>query len=74
MLSEKDVLEIKRKHSWRLLQKPGVSGVGVEKDDSGRFVLTVHLDPTQSAAGADIPDSIEGVPVRRLVSGPFVKQ
>jgi hypothetical protein len=74
MCSEEKVRAVKRKHSARLLQQPGVSGVGVEKDEHGNFVLAVHLDATQSNAGANIPDSIDGCAVKRIRSGPFVKQ
>jgi hypothetical protein len=74
MASEAQALDIKRRHSARLLNQPGVSGVGVEKDDKGEFVLAVHLDPTQPNAAAAIPNSIEGCPVKRIFSGPFAKQ
>ncbi len=74
MVSEQQVREIKRKHSGRLLQQPGVCGVGVEKGDDGNFVLAIHLDANLPKAGSAIPDSIEGCPVKRLFSGPFTKQ
>jgi hypothetical protein len=74
MASEQEVREIKRRHSAWLLQQPGVCGVGVEKDESGNFILAVHLDATQPEAGAAVPDSIEGCPVKRVLSGPFVRQ
>ena len=74
MDSEQEVLQIKRKHSVQLLQQPGVCGVGVEKDESGQFVLAVHLDANQPGAGATVPDSIEGCRVKRIASGPFTKQ
>jgi hypothetical protein len=74
MPSEEEVRAIKRRHSARLLQEPGVCGVGVEKDLQGNFVLTLHLDATQPDAGAAVPDFIEGCPVKRVRSGPFTKQ
>jgi len=74
MASEQDVLEIKRRHSAQLLRQPGVCGVGVEKDETGQFVLAIHLDATQPGAGAVVPDFIEGCPVKRIASGPFTKQ
>jgi hypothetical protein len=73
MPSEQEVVEIKRRHSAQLLQQPGVCGVGVEKDDAGNFYLAVHLD-ADPRAGENVPDSIEGAPVKRIRSGPFVKQ
>jgi hypothetical protein len=74
MASEQEVLDIKRRLSARLLGQPGISGVGVEKDEQGNFVLAVHLDPAHPAPGTTIPDVVEGVPVRRIRSGPFLKQ
>jgi len=74
MPSEEEVAEIKRRHSAQLLQQPGVCGVGVEKDDAGNFYLAVHLDASDPRAGENVPDSIEGTPVKRIRSGPFVKQ
>jgi hypothetical protein len=74
MPSEQEVVEIKRRYSARLLQQTGVCGVGVEKDDAGNFYLAVHLDATNPRAGESVPNSIEGAPVKRVRSGPFVKQ
>ena len=74
MPSEQEVVEIKRRHSAQLLQQPGVCGAGVEKDDAGNFYLAVHLDATNSRAGENVLDSIEGASVKRIRSGPFVKQ
>jgi hypothetical protein len=71
--TEQEVKEIKRRHSARLLQEPGVCGIGVEKDKEGNYVLAVHLDATDSDAGATVPDFIEGCPVRRVRGGPFTR-
>ena len=60
MATEEEVRQIKRRHSARLLQQPGVCGVAVEKGEHGDFVLAIHLDATQPDAGATIPDAIEG--------------
>lgn len=73
MASEDELRQIKRRHSARLLQLPGVSGVGIEKDESGDLVLAVHLDSTDPDAGNDVPDMIEGQPIKRVKSGPFTK-
>jgi hypothetical protein len=73
MASEDQLREIKRRHSARLLQLPGVCGVGIEKDTSGAYVLAVHLDATDPDAGKDVPKTIEGQPVKRVKSGPFAK-
>jgi hypothetical protein len=44
MLTEQEAHDVKRRHSAELLSKPGVSGVGVEKDEDGNFVIAIHLD------------------------------
>jgi hypothetical protein len=71
MLSEDEVRAIKRRHSARLLQQSGVCGVGVEKDEAGRYVLAVHVDASDPAAGEGLPGEIEGAPVRVVRSGAF---
>ena len=69
MATEQQITDLKNRHAQRLLSKKGVSGVGVEKDESGGYLLAVHLDDPQ----ASIPDQIEGFPVKRIVGGPFRK-
>jgi hypothetical protein len=72
MATEEEIRELKRRHSANLLGKPGVSGVGIEKDEKGGYVLAVHID----ADGPDalgLPAAIEGHPVRYIRSGPFRK-
>jgi hypothetical protein len=73
MASEEELRQIKRRHSARLLQLPGVCGIGIEKDKSGDYVLAVHLDASDPNAGKDVPETIEGQPVMRVQSGPFTK-
>ncbi|HEX9424417.1 MAG TPA: hypothetical protein VF899_14345 [Pyrinomonadaceae bacterium] len=50
-----------------------MSGVGIEKDDAGEYVLAVHLDSDTPEAGKELPAEIEGVPVKYVRSGPFRK-
>lgn len=69
-----EMSELKRRHSAGLLAMPGVCGVGVEEDDAGRPVLTVHLDSDDPATTAALPKSLEGQPLRYVKSGPFRKQ
>jgi len=74
MVTEQEAKRVKNKHSVRLLQEPGVCGIGVEKDAHGGFLLAIHLDASRPDAGSTVPDDIEGCPVRRVSSGPFVAQ
>jgi hypothetical protein len=71
--TEQEIREVKQRHSARLLSQPGVSGVGIEKDDAGEFVLAIHLDSEDPEAGKELPAEIEGFPVKYVRSGPFRK-
>ena len=71
--TEKEIREVKRRHSARLLSQPGVSGVGIEKDEKGEYVLAVHLDAEKPETAKELPAEIEGVPVKYVRSGPFEK-
>jgi len=70
-MNEEEVRAIKQRHSARLLQQPGVSGVGVEKDADGAFCITVHVDANDSQAHTRLPSHLDGAPVRVVRSGPF---
>ena len=73
MATEEEVREVKRRHSAELLGRPGVSGVGVEKGESGDFVIALHLNTDDPKVRAQLPTEIEGHPVKFVVSGPFRK-
>ena len=73
MASREEVREVKRRHSARLLNQPGICGVGVEKDEAGQYILTLHIDANALEAGKQLPDQIEGCPVKVVQSGPFRK-
>ncbi len=64
---------MKRRHSPQLLSRPGVCGVGIEKDESGAYVLAVHLDAGNKNAHSGLPQEIEGYAVKYIRSGPFRK-
>jgi len=71
---EEKIRAVKRRHSARLLSQRGVSGVGVEKDEAGRFVLAVHINADDPKIAQQLPSEIEGCPVKIIKSGPFHKQ
>jgi hypothetical protein len=73
MATEDEVREVKRRYAPQLLGQRGVSGVGVEKDESGGYVLAIHLDTDDPEVRKVLPDQIEGHRVRYLHSGPFRK-
>jgi hypothetical protein len=62
---------LKQKHARELMGRPGVSGVGVEKDSAGKLRLTVHLDANQPEIRDDMPDELEGHSINYIWSGPF---
>ena len=71
--TQEEAHRIKRRHADRLMKIPGVVGVGVEKDERGRFVLAVHVDAGKET-GPRIPDHLESLPVKLVRSGPFRPQ
>ena len=73
MATEEQAREIKSRHSARLLQQPGVSGVGVERDAQGSYCIAIHLDSDDPAVQAGLPRELEGCPVQFIHSGPFRK-
>ena len=74
MATEAQLREVKRRHSPRLLQMPGVSGVGIEKDDTGEYVLAVHVNTNDTHAEENLPETLEGHRVKVVRSGPFKPQ
>ncbi|HZO86945.1 MAG TPA: hypothetical protein VFB38_01300 [Chthonomonadaceae bacterium] len=73
MASEAEAREVKRRHAAQLLSKPGVVGVGVEQDPTGQYVLAIYLNTDDPEIRRDLPQQIEGCPVKLVRSGPFRK-
>jgi hypothetical protein len=73
LATEQQIRELKRKHAPSLLARPGVSGVGVEKNESGDYVLAVHVDTDDPETLKQLPADIEGHAVKYIRSGPFRK-
>ncbi len=73
MATEDEIREVKRRHSAELLKLPGVCGVGVEKGESGDFVIALHLASDSVEVEAQLPKQIEGYTVKLIRSGPFRK-
>jgi hypothetical protein len=70
-VTEAEAHDIKRRHSAELLRHPGVSGVGVEKDQRGNFVLRLHVTGEGPDVGTDLPEEIDGLPVSITRGGPY---
>jgi hypothetical protein len=62
---------VKRKHAASLLRRPGVCGVDV--NDAGG-AITVHLDTRDRKLTRDLPETLDGVRVEYVYTGPIRKQ
>lgn len=63
MATEQKLKELKRRYSLQLLSQEGVSGVGIEKDKTGDFVLAIHLN-NSSEKKLELPTELEKYPVK----------
>ena len=68
-MSETKAYELNKRVGPELLKRPGVAGVGVGRDSKTGYFLTVHL--VNEAAKVDLPDQIEGTPVKYEVTGVY---
>ena len=73
MNSEQHINEVKDRVAEELFRKPGVVGVGVEQDDKGDFVLTVHVESNDPEILAALPQQIEGYNLKVIHSGKYRK-
>ncbi len=74
MPTKKQVEELKRRLSRRLLRLPGVSGVGIERGESADdYVLVVHLENDTPEMRAVVQEEVANQPVRIVRSGKFRK-
>ena len=71
MATKDEAIEIKRRHSARLLGLPGVVGVGVVEDDSGSYGLLVHVESDEQDVLQRIPEHIEGCSIKIEKSGKY---
>ncbi len=60
------VREVQERHTERMLARPGVVGTAVGLDDDGRHVVLILLEKDNVP---DIPADLDGIPVRRMVTG-----
>jgi hypothetical protein len=70
---EQNIKEVKDRHSRTLLSVPEVVGVGVEQDDTGEFVLALHVTTEDPEVLDQLPKEIEGHRVKIIHSGPYRK-
>jgi hypothetical protein len=65
------VREVKRQLSQRFLGQPGISGVGIERDEDGQPLIVIHVSSSDPSITQQIPDEFDGVRIRTIHSGPF---
>jgi hypothetical protein len=73
MASREEAVGIKDRHSDRLLDLPGVVGVGVAEDEGGEYALVVHVESDEPEVRGQLPDEIEGCPVKVVQTGRYQK-
>jgi hypothetical protein len=56
----------KEKHAERLLDTPGIAGIGVGVNPAGKPVIRIYKE---KADVAGVPDALEGVPVQSVTTG-----
>ena len=70
MASEEEIRRVKERHEMRLLEIPGVQGVGIG-DDGPRTAIKVYVDDPSPDVRERVPGDLEGVPVVIEHSGTF---
>lgn len=60
--------QVLTKHASRLLRVRGVMSMGVGRDAAGHPAIIIGLASDSPDADAQIPDSIEGIPVVKQTS------
>ncbi len=75
MSQKTEVSDLKRRHGRRLLQLPGVCGVGVERAEGGGddYVLVVHVEHDDRPTRESVKRVVGAEPVRIVKSGRFRK-
>jgi hypothetical protein len=58
------IREVKARYEECLLSMPGVVSVGIGRGSDGSPVIVVGLDRTRAATIGEIPEELEGYPVR----------
>lgn len=64
------VEEVKKRHEARLMNTPGVVGVGIGRSGD-RTVIRVYVERDTPKVRKALPEALEDVPVEIVVSGPF---
>lgn len=66
--------EVKAQHERRLLAIEGVVSVGVGRDSAGRPIIVIGLDKSRLRTMVQLPQTLDGYPVRVEVVGEIKAQ
>jgi len=64
------VEDVKRRHEAHLMKMRGVVGVGIGRK-GGKDCIRIYVEEDNPRVRAQIPDSLEDVPVEVVVTGTF---
>jgi len=64
------VEEVKRRHEAHLMKMRGVVGVGIGRKD-GKDCIRIYVDEDSPRIRAQIPDSLDDIPIEVVVTGTF---
>jgi hypothetical protein len=66
-------IAIQERHQEAIMRIPGVAGVGIGKSErTGQYILRVFLEQETLEVQQNLPASLEGLEVEKVVTGPFV--
>ena len=74
MATFEQLLAVKRRHSPTLMRQAGVCGLDVETDRQGQAVIAVHVDTDDPEILKQLPNQLEGHPIKIVHTGPIRKQ
>ncbi len=61
-----EAIAAKERHAQRLLDKPGIAGIGVGLNPAGKPVIRIYKEKPDVV---DVPDSLDGVAVQSMTTG-----
>jgi hypothetical protein len=61
-----NALAAKERHAQRLLDKPGIAGIGVGVNPAGKAIIRIYKEKSDVQ---DVPDSLDGVDVQSVTTG-----
>ena len=68
------IQDVKAQHETELMAVPGVVSVGIGMDDDGNKVIVVGVESDQPEIRAQVPQTVDGYPVRVDVVGKMKAQ